>query len=243
LNAGNINIYANVGSKQNTTMTKIVLGLIIILAITEISLFGQIKFADAVGEYQYIHNVYDSASLTLKSDSTYSYCWEWKQLKGITTGKWTVDKKYLFLNSDIQPPVNSKRNDDWYEVRAINRGMSDKLKIQFMDLNESPLQYADCWVITKGKILRGISDSTGIIYFNIKAVKHISVVAPFAQKGFITFKDNYKHNDIEIRLLNVNQEYLYMTNKKLALNILNGNLYLHETFYDPRSTNIFKKVR
>jgi hypothetical protein len=230
-------------ASKDTTMTKIVLGLIFVLALTEISLFGQVKFADAVGEYQYIHNVYDSASLTLKSDSTYSYCWKWKQLKGTTTGKWTVDKKYLFLNSDIQPPVNSKRNNDWYEVRAINHSVSDKLKIQFMDLNESPLQYADCWVIAKGKILRGMSDSSGIIYFNIKAVKHISVLAPFAQKGFITYKDNYKNNDIEIMLLNVNQKYLYLTNERLAFNILRDSLYLHETFYDPRATNIFKKVR
>lgn len=215
-----------------------------LLFLTTISqiVFGQFRVDDFVGKYKYIHNRYDSASLEIKHDSTFTYYWEWKGLKGITSGKWKIDKKYLYLESDTQPTLKSNKIKDSYLIKAVNDTTTKNITIQFKDVNGIPIKNAECWVIASGKLYRNYSDSIGFVCFDLERIKHISVVAPFAQKGFITHKDKYLNNKFEIILLKVNQRYLYLTNEKLLLNKKDGELFLHETFYDPRTANIFKKL-
>jgi len=216
----------------------------ILLFLTSINqfVFGQFRVKELVGKYKYIHNKYDSASLEIKQDSTFIYYWEWKGLKGITNGKWKIDKKYLYLESDTQPTIKSEKIKDLYFIKAVKDTSKKNVTIQFKDVNGIPIKNAECWVIVSGKLFRNYSDSIGFVSFDLKSIKHISVVAPFAQKGFITYKDKNLNNKFEITLLKVNQRYLYLTNEKLLLNKIEGELFLHETFYDPRATNIFKKL-
>lgn len=216
----------------------------ILLFLTTINqfVFGQLRVEDIVGKYKYIHNKYDSAYLEIKQDSTFIYSWEWKGLKGLTKGKWKIDKKYLYLDSDTQPTIKSDKIRDSYFIKTLNDTSTKKITIQFKDINGLPIKNAECWVIAHGKLYSNNSDNNGIVSFDIERIKHISVVVPFAQKGFITYKDKYLNNKFEITLLKVNQQYLYLTNEKLLLNKIDGELFLHETFYDPKAANIFKKL-
>jgi hypothetical protein len=224
-------------------MERIFVIIFFVIISTGQKMFAQFSLQEISGKYQYIKHNLDSANLELKYDSTFIYSWNNKQYNGITTGTWIINKKRIVLNSSIKPQLKSKKLEDKFIIKATYDSLSNnKTKIKIKDVNEEPLRFIDCRALTKKRWIDTKSDSNGIVLFDVNPIKWFSVFVTYAQDGFISFSNKDKKNNFEIKVLTVNQRYLYFDNLSFMVCLNNNRLYLHEDFIDPKATDVFKKI-
>jgi hypothetical protein len=176
--------------------------------------------------------------MELKADSTFVFNWQIGNLSGTTEGTWVFDRETIKLNSEIQPKIQPKKENDRFIVEEINDSTSQKTVIHVKDENGEPLPYAECAVVSNGKYLSDTTDFNGNVSFDISKVTFIHIIFGFEH---VQYKNkNKSHNNFVFILKQVNKTYLYFTNERLQEN--EGRLSDFTKAKDKWVNNYYEKI-
>lgn len=86
-----------------------------------------------IGSYSYTRIYGVNHKLIFKKDSTFSYCWQDGLNSDSLTGKWSLDKRFVYLNS------SSQAHDQIITVHEGKTSTIDTKKIKVIDMERNPL--------------------------------------------------------------------------------------------------------
>jgi len=183
--------------------------ILLLLFLTSCSAY---KNKGVSGYYQTKGGFEWGSSISLSSDSTFSYKWQIGLFVGVTKGKWDVEYDSIILNSDLQPPKD--KTPDYY---LIDRGIVDSEDIIFelflSDTTEVLIGANGLMFKNDDTIAKALSDNEGKMLF--------------ARQDFDSIKISY----LGIKYVNVvDKECNYF--KIIALE--DSSSYMYEYFTDEK---------
>jgi hypothetical protein len=181
--------------------------VLILLLFTSCSVY---IFEPVTGTYRTKGGFEWGSSISLREDNTFTYFWQTGLIFGKTTGKWQIKDKYLILNSDLKPKIDS--TPDFILLEAKNLHSKEiKINLYWPDSTALPGAFGIMYK-NKDTIYSHTSDIDGQLIF--KKQNFDSLKIQFIGLKDIIILDNVNDN---LRILTVDsmeESYEYFNNEK-----------------------------
>lgn len=160
-------------------------GTIILIFFMNTTSNAQNKTASIAGEY-YLEGVMETASgFQLNADSSFQFFFSYGALDRYGKGKWSVKDNAVFFESTSKPA------NDFKHVQT-SFAKTGETSIQMKNMHPLLLQRVYCIVKSGSKQMERMTDSQGLVSFNLKEVDTIELLLEFCPEKKSVFKVDAK---------------------------------------------------
>ena len=182
---------------------------IILFLISLLFLNCSSKRNNTFGKYSWDGGYDVFESITINPDSTFIFDWYAGLAgNGKTKGRWIKEKKYLILNSDIQP--NEK--PEYILLKELEKP-NDSIEFKIVD-RYGPIQGANCVTFIGNDFIEGkTTNSLGVVKFSKNKFEKLQI-SFVGYSDIIYYFKSSNLNFFEFEMLEKQGYYYYFVNEK-----------------------------